>query len=91
MSAHCHDDLGLAVANTLTGIKNRAKQAGVAVNCIGERLGNAASEEVIMALKIRKDAFKKDIGYINTKEIINTSRLVEELSKIKIAYNKAIV
>lgn len=91
VSTHCHDDLGLAVANTLAGIKGGARQVEVTINGIGERVGNAAAEEVIMALKIREDEFKKDINYINTKEIINTSRLVEELSKIKIAYNKAIV
>lgn len=91
VSTHCHDDLGLALANSLAGIKAGAKQVEVTVNGIGERVGNAASEEVIMALKMRQDEFRKDINYINTKEIINTSRLVEELSGIKIAYNKAIV
>lgn len=91
VSTHCHNDLGLAVANTLAGIMAGAKQAEVTVNGIGERVGNAASEEVIMALKTRNDFYKKDISYINTQEIINTSRLVEKLSQIKIAYNKAIV
>lgn len=91
VSTHCHNDLGLAVANTLAGIMAGAKQAEVTVNGIGERVGNAASEEVIIALKVRKDEFQKDIDYINTKEIISTSKLVEELSGIKIAYNKAIV
>lgn len=91
VSTHCHDDLGLALANTLAGIKAGAKQAEVTVNGIGERVGNAASEEVIMALKMRHDEFKKDITHINTKEIINTSRLVEKLSGMQIAYNKAIV
>jgi len=91
VSTHCHNDLGLAVANTLAGIKAGARQAEVTVNGIGERVGNAASEEVIMALKTRQDYYKEDISYINTKEIIRTSRLVEELSKVKIAYNKAIV
>jgi 2-isopropylmalate synthase len=91
VSTHCHDDLGLAVANTLAGIKAGAKQAEVTVNGIGERVGNAATEEVIMALKMREDIYNGDISYINTKEIIRTSRLVEELSKIKVAYNKAIV
>lgn len=91
VSTHCHDDLGLAVANTLAGIKAGARQAEVTVNGIGERVGNAASEEVIMALKVRADEFQKDIDYINTKEIANTAKLVEELSGIKIAYNKAIV
>jgi len=91
VSTHCHNDLGLAVANTLAGIKAGARQAEVTINGIGERVGNAASEEVIMALKTRQDYYKEDISYINTKELIKTSRLVEELSKIRIAYNKAIV
>jgi len=91
VSTHCHNDLGLAVANTLAGIHAGAMQAEVTVNGIGERVGNAASEEVIMALKKRQDYYKKDIDYINTKEIVKTSKLIEELSQIKIAYNKAIV
>ncbi|MFA5083870.1 MAG: 2-isopropylmalate synthase [Candidatus Paceibacterota bacterium] len=91
VATHCHNDLGLAVANTLAGLMAGAKQAEVTVNGIGERVGNAASEEVIMALKTREDFYKKDIGYINAKEIVNTSKLVEQLSLIKIAYNKAIV
>ncbi|MBU2541500.1 MAG: 2-isopropylmalate synthase [Candidatus Omnitrophica bacterium] len=91
VSTHCHNDLGLAVANTLAGIKAGARQVEVTINGIGERVGNAACEEVIMALKAREDVFKEDISYINTKEIINTSKLVEELSGIKIASNKAIV
>lgn len=91
VSTHCHNDLGLAVANTLAGIKAGARQAEVTVNGIGERVGNASSEEVIMALKTREDYYQKDISYINTKEIIETSKLIEELSQIKIAYNKAIV
>jgi len=91
VATHCHNDLGLAVANTLAGLMAGAKQAEVTVNGIGERVGNAASEEVIMALKTREDYYQKDINYINTKEIINTSKLIEELSAIKIAYNKAIV
>lgn len=91
VSTHCHDDIGLAVANTIAGIEAGAKQVEVTINGIGERVGNAASEEVIMALKVRKDKFRKNIDYINTKEIIHTSRLVEQLSGIKIAYNKAIV
>lgn len=91
VSTHCHNDLGLAVANTLAGIQAGAGQAEVTINGIGERVGNAASEEVIMALKVRQEFYKKDISYINTKEIIKTSRLIEELSEIKIAYNKAIV
>ncbi len=91
VSTHCHDDLGLAVANTLAGVKAGARQVETTVNGIGERVGNASTEEVIMALKMREDIYHQDISLINTPEIINTSRLVEELSGIKIAYNKAIV
>lgn len=91
VSTHCHNDLGLAVANTLSGIMAGALQAEVTVNGIGERVGNAATEEVITSLKTRQDFYKKDIDYINTREIMNTSKLVEKLSQIKIAYNKAIV
>ncbi len=91
VSTHCHNDIGLATANTLAGIQAGAKQAEVTINGIGERVGNASSEEVIMALKARSDYYKVDIGLINTKEIMNTSTLVEELSQIEIAHNKAIV
>ncbi len=91
VSTHCHNDLGLATANTLAGIQAGAKQAEVTINGIGERVGNASSEEVIMALKARSDFYNVSIGNINTEEIIKTSRLVEELSQIKVAHNKAIV
>lgn len=91
VSTHCHNDLGLAVANTLAGIQAGARQAEVTMNGIGERVGNASAEEVIMSLKTREDFYKVDISYINTREIMKTSRLVESLSGIKIAYNKAIV
>ncbi len=91
VSTHCHDDLGFATANTLAGIQAGAKQVEVTINGIGERVGNASSEEVIMVLKTRHDFYKIDIDYINNKEIMNTSRLIEELSQIKIAHNKAIV
>jgi len=63
----------------------------VTVNGIGERVGNAATEEVIMAIKMRHDIYQRDVSYINTQEIIHTSKLVEDLSKIAIAHNKAIV
>ena len=91
VSTHCHDDLGLAVANTLAGILAGAKQAETTFNGIGERVGNAATEEVIMAMKTRADIFNDAVSYVNTKEIINTSKLVEQLSKITTAHNKAIV
>jgi len=91
VATHCHNDLGLAVANTLAGIKAGAAQVEVTINGIGERVGNAATEEVIMALVMRQDIYGKDTSGINTKEIMRTSKLIEELSKINIAYNKAIV
>lgn len=91
VSTHCHNDLGLATANTLAGIQAGAKQIEVTINGIGERVGNASSEETIMCLKARKDRYNVDISYINTKEIINTSRIVERFSQIKVAHNKAIV
>ena len=91
VSTHCHDDLGLAVANTLAGVKAGARQVETTINGIGERVGNAATEEVIMALKMRADIYQQDISLIQTREIMNTSRLVEELSGVKIAYNKAVV
>jgi 2-isopropylmalate synthase len=91
VSTHCHNDLGLAVANTLAGVKAGARQVEVTVNGIGERVGNASSEEVIMALRMRPDVYQADVGYIHTPQIIPTSRLVEELSGIAISYNKAVV
>jgi 2-isopropylmalate synthase len=91
VSTHCHNDLGLATANTLAGIQAGAKQAEVTINGIGERVGNASSEEVIMVLKTRSDFYKIDISYINAKEIIKTSKMIEKFSQINIAHNKAIV
>ena len=91
VSTHCHNDLGLAVANTLAGVKAGARQVEVTVNGIGERVGNASSEEVIMALRMRPDVYGCDLGTIDPRQIISTSRLVEELSGIAVAYNKAVV
>ncbi|HHW57538.1 MAG TPA: 2-isopropylmalate synthase [Clostridia bacterium] len=90
ISAHCHNDLGMAVANSLSAIENGATQVEVTVNGIGERAGNAAMEEVVMALNTRKDYFGL-VHEINTKEIYNTSKLVSELTGIKLQPNKAIV
>ncbi|SHF04612.1 2-isopropylmalate synthase [Thermoanaerobacter uzonensis DSM 18761] len=90
ISAHCHNDLGMAVANSLSAIENGATQVEVTVNGIGERAGNAAMEEVVMALNTRKDYFGLVHG-INTKEIYNTSKLVSKLTGINLQPNKAIV
>jgi 2-isopropylmalate synthase len=91
ISTHCHDDLGLAVANSLSGIKNGARQVEVCVNGLGERAGNAALEEVVMALKIRPDQFDGLDTGVNTEELARTSRLVSRLTGYPVQYNKAVV
>lgn len=91
VSVHCHDDLGLAVANSLEGIKNGATQVECCVNGIGERAGNCSLEEVVMNLKTRKDFFKNFHTTINTKEIYKTSRMVSDLTGLTVQRNKAIV
>jgi 2-isopropylmalate synthase len=90
LSVHCHDDLGLAVANTLAGVQAGATQVEATVNGLGERAGNAALEEVIMALRVRKAAFELETD-VNVGEIGRTSRLVEELTGYRVQRNKAIV
>ena len=90
ISVHCHNDLGLAVANTIAAIQAGARQAEVTVNGIGERAGNASLEELVMALKIRKDILGVDTG-INTTQIWQTSRLLSNTIGFPIARNKAIV
>ncbi|MDA8078838.1 MAG: 2-isopropylmalate synthase, partial [Nitrospiraceae bacterium] len=90
ISVHCHNDLGLAVANSLAAIANGAGQVECTVNGIGERAGNCSMEEVVMALRTRKDFFKATTD-INTKEIVRTSRLVSKITGINVQPNKAIV
>ncbi len=90
ISVHCHDDLGLSVANSLAAIKNGARQVECTINGIGERAGNAAMEEIVMALKTRKDYFGVDTK-INTREITRVSRLVSKLTGFPVPPNKAIV
>jgi 2-isopropylmalate synthase len=90
LSVHCHDDLGLAVANSLAGVEAGARQVEVCVNGIGERAGNASLEEIVMAISTRA----KDLGLttgINKKEIVPTSRLVTMITGIVVQPNKAIV
>lgn len=89
-SAHCHNDLGLAVANSLAAIRGGATQVEVTVNGIGERAGNCSLEELVMAIETRKDALQAETG-INIAEIYNTSRLVSRMMHFPIAYNKPIV
>ncbi len=90
ISVHCHDDLGMAVINTLAAIKNGARQAECTINGLGERAGNASLEEIVMALKTRQDYFGFDTEVV-TEEIVPTSRLVSRLMGIAVQPNKAIV
>jgi len=90
MSVHCHNDLGLATANTLAGIRSGARQAEVTINGIGERAGNTSLEEVVMALHTRKEMMKLGTS-INTDQIYPTSRLASMITGIVVQPNKAIV
>ncbi len=90
MSAHCHNDLGVAVANTLAAVERGATQVEVAINGIGERAGNAALEEVAMALVTRKDIMQRPCGIVTT-EIARTSRMVSSFTGQLIQANKAVV
>ncbi len=91
LSVHCHDDLGLAVANSLTAVKHGVRQVECTINGIGERAGNAALEEVVMALKVRKDHFGGLTTGIKTQEIYKTSRLLCRITGSFVQPNKAIV
>lgn len=90
ISVHCHDDLGLAVANSLAAVSAGARQVEGTVNGIGERAGNAALEEVIMALQTRRDIYHLTTN-TNTKEIYRTSRLIAGLTGMPVQANKAII
>ena len=91
IAIHCHDDLGLSTANSLSAVLAGARQVHCTINGIGERAGNASLEEVVMALKTRKDVFGDYYTQINTKEIFRTSRLVSNLTDFLVPPNKAIV
>ena len=90
VSVHCHDDLGMATANTLAGIRAGARQAEVTINGIGERAGTTSLEEVVMALKTRHPIFELETG-IDTKQISRISKLVSNYTGIVVQPNKAIV
>ena len=90
VSVHCHNDLGLAVANSLEAIRRGARQVECTVNGIGERAGNAAMEEIVMALKTRSDFYHLTTN-IDTTQIYKTSRLVSELTGFAVQPNKAII
>jgi len=90
LSAHCHNDLGVAVANSLAAVERGATQVEVAVNGLGERAGNAALEEVAMALKTRQDLLQRPVNIVTT-EIARTSRMVSSFTGHIVQANKAIV
>ena len=90
LSVHCHNDLGMAVANSLAAIQAGARQVECTVNGIGERAGNAAMEEIVMALRTRRDVFGVNCA-INSRQIITTSRMVSEITGYPVPRNKAIV
>ncbi|CNS19756.1 TPA: 2-isopropylmalate synthase [Neisseria gonorrhoeae] len=89
-SAHCHNDLGLAVANSLAALKGGARQVECTVNGLGERAGNASVEEIVMALKVRHDLFGLETG-IDTTQIVPSSKLVSTITGYPVQPNKAIV
>ncbi len=90
LSVHCHNDLGLAVANSLTALHEGARQVECTINGLGERAGNCALEEVVMAIKTRADYFHLPTT-INTRKLLQTSRLVARVTGIQVQRNKAVV
>ena len=91
VSTHCHNDLGLAVANSLAGVAAGARQIECAINGLGERAGNAALEEIVMAIKTRGDFFGAVGVGVRTEELARTSRMVARLTGYPVQYNKAVV
>ena len=90
ISAHCHDDLGLAVANALSGLINGAERVDTCINGLGERAGNAATEDVVMAIRTRRADLDLDVR-VDTTKIIPTSRLVARLSGMQPQWTKSVV
>ena len=91
LSSHCHNDLGLAVANSLAAMQNGCRQIECTINGIGERAGNASLEEIVMALRTRQDYYKNYRTRINTKRIYPLSRMVSSFTGLSVQRNKAIV
>jgi 2-isopropylmalate synthase len=91
ISTHCHDDLGMAVANSLAAVKAGARQVECTINGLGERAGNAAMEEVVMALRTRPDYFEGLDTNIRAEELARSSRIVSRLTGYPVQYNKAVV
>jgi 2-isopropylmalate synthase len=90
LSVHCHDDLGLAVANSLVALSEGARQVECTINGLGERAGNCSLEEVVMAVRTRQDYYKLEVG-VNTKRLCPSSRLVSRVTGLHVQRNKAIV
>ncbi len=90
ISAHCHDDLGLAVANAMEGLRNGAERVDTCINGLGERAGNAATEDVVMAIRTRSTDLAMDVR-VDTTKLISTSRLVARLSGMEPQWTKSIV
>jgi 2-isopropylmalate synthase len=90
LSVHCHDDLGLAVANSLAAIRAGARQVECCINGIGERAGNAALEEVVMALTVRRDQYRVEHG-IHLDQLVATSNLLQQFTGVPVQPNKAVV
>jgi 2-isopropylmalate synthase len=91
ISVHCHNDLGLAVANSIAAVRAGARQVECTINGIGERAGNASLEEIVMALQTRRDFFTGVQAGLNTREIVKTSRLVSRMTGFVVQRNKAVV
>jgi 2-isopropylmalate synthase len=90
ISAHCHNDLGLAVANSLAAIAAGARQVECSINGIGERAGNASLEEIVMAMRVRRDKFAYDTGIV-TEQLYPTSHMLSEITGVSVQPNKAII
>src|SRR2546429_5157071 len=90
ISAHCHDDLGLAVSNALAGLRNGAERVDTCINGLGERAGNAATEDVVMAIRTRSADLGLDVK-VDTTKLVPTSRLVAQLSGMQVQWTKSIV
>ncbi len=91
ISVHCHNDLGLGVSNSLSAALNGARQIECTINGLGERAGNAALEEIVMGINLRKDIYKGFYTGINTRELYRTSKLVSRLTTVPVQPNKAII
>ena len=91
ISVHCHNDLGLAVANSLAAVRAGAGQVECTINGIGERAGNCSLEEVVMAMKVRKDRFANAVTRVNTQKLYPASKLISSITGLTVQRNKAIV